>query len=67
MQAEVRIRGRAIVRVCYAKPCPKCVCLERCVQLAGATPRLTAPLGVVVRDKVPVQDCGIVRILDLRP
>ena len=44
-----------------------CVRLERCVQLAGATPRLAAPLGIVVRDEVPVQDCGIVRVLDLRP
>ena len=66
LQAEVRIRGRAIVRVCYPSPA-LCVRLERRVQLAGATPRLAAPLGVVVRDEVPVQDCSIVRVLDLRP
>lgn len=42
------------------------VCLERRVQLAGATPRLAAPLGIVVRHEVPMQDCGVVRILDLR-
>ncbi len=53
--------------MCYAEPCPKCVRLERRVQLAGATLRLAAPLGIVVRDEVPVQDCGIVRVLDLRP
>ena len=66
MQAEVRIRGRAIVKVCYPSPA-LCVRLERRVQLAGATPRFVAPLGVVVRNEVPVQDCGIVRVLDLRP
>lgn len=66
LQAEVRVRGRAIVMVCYPSPALY-VRLKRRVQLAGATLRLAAPLGVVVRDEVPVQDCGIVRILDLRP
>ena len=70
---EGRIRGGATVRVyCVQRRAaprpkrPKCVCLERRVQLAGATPRLAAPLGIVESDEVPVQDCGVVRVLDLR-
>ena len=62
----VRIRERALIRMCYAEPRPRCMCLECRMELAGATPRLVAPLGVVVCDEMPAQDCSIVRVLDLQ-